>query len=57
MTEKIKDQGTANPAAVTQGGGRQAVVVRRGPGRPPGRMQVQGQRNMSQYFRSMQSQT
>jgi len=45
-----------NQAAASQGGRRQAAGRRR-PGRPIGRTQVQGQRNMSQYFRSMQSQT
>ena len=45
-----------NLAAASQGGGRQ-TVARRGPGRPPGRTQVQGQRNITKYFRSMQSQT
>ena len=34
-----------NPTAAPQGGGRRA---RRGPGRPLGRTQVQGQRNISQ---------
>ena len=42
-----------NPAAASQGGGRQRV--RRGPGRPPGRRQLQGQRNITQYFGRMQS--
>ena len=42
-----------NPAAAPQGGGRRE---RRGPGRPPGRAQVRGQRNISQYFGRMQSQ-
>jgi len=43
-----------NQAAASQGGGRRA---RRGPGRPPVRTQVHGQRNMSQYLRNMQQQT
>ena len=43
-----------NPAAASQGGGRQRAA-RRGPGRPPGRQQQQGQRNMTRYFGRMQS--
>jgi len=46
----------ASVVQAPQGGGRRA---RRGPGRPPGRTQVQGQRNICHSIldRSMQSQT
>jgi len=45
-----------NPAAASQGGGRQ-TEARRGPGRPLGRGQQQGQRNTTQYLSRMQLQT
>ena len=53
-TERENKRIRYNQAAAPQGGGCRA---RRGPGRPTGRTQVQGQRNISQYLRSMQSQT
>jgi len=43
-TERENKRTRYNPAVAPQGGGHRA---RRGPGRPPGRTQVQGQRNIS----------
>ena len=55
-TEERENKRTRyNPAAASQGGGRQRAA-RRGPGRPPGRREQQGQRNITQYFGRMQSQ-
>jgi hypothetical protein len=52
-TERENKRIRYNPAATPQGGRRRE---RRGPGRPPGRVQVRGQRNISQYYKRMQSQ-
>ena len=55
-TDRENKRTRYNPAAASQGGGRQRAA-RRGPGRPPGRRQQQGQRNITAYFgRTMQSQ-
>jgi hypothetical protein len=43
-----------NPTAASQGGGRQEAECR-GLGRPRGRRQQQGQRNIIEYFGRMQS--
>ena len=48
MTEKTREPGMYNPAAASQGGGRQRA--RRGPGRPPGRRQQQGQKKNYSIF-------
>ena len=45
-----------NLAAASQEGGERQAVARQGPGRPRGRQQQQGQRNITKYFGRMQSQ-
>jgi len=46
MEERSRRNHQYNPAAALQGGERQAVA-RRGPGRPRGREQLQGQQNIT----------
>jgi hypothetical protein len=50
--ERENKKARYNPA---QGGERQGVA-RRGPGRPRGRVQQQGQRNITEYFGHLQIQ-